>query len=561
MRFDRAGDGFRVALESGAHVDADGCVVAVGHERPRLPDFIPPDVAASSHYLNDPWRLDAQAALALEGDILLIGSALTAADVLATLVRRTHAGRITVLSRHGYRPADQNPSPSSRSLWDTVNDPVPDFVARHGTPARVSEIVRILRANIEGNRREGRTWHGAFDEVRNAASPLWSALPGQEKRRFLRHLRAPYDPHRFRLPPQTGEILDRALANGRLSILAGGSRGSIGETPAVPLITSQVLALVPACSVDCAREADYSAGRGGRLSSSRNQGAAVVANPYESIEVKPLTPAMGAQVLGVDLGKPLDERQWKDVHQAFLDHLVLVFADQHLSPEQQIAFGRRFGTLNVHPYVKALEGYPEILDVRKEPRDETNFGGAWHADLTFLEQPPLGSVLYSREVPEVGGDTMWCNLYLAYESLSEGMKKLLEGLIGVHSAVMLYGSSKVGGTGFGGRMSMQIDQKDQAAEEVEHPLVRTHPETGRKLLSISPGYLRRFKDMSEQESAPLLDQLKRHALQEVFTFRFRWTKDTVALWDNRCTLHYALNDYHGSRRRMLRVAINGDRPR
>lgn len=281
---------------------------------------------------------------------------------------------------------------------------------------------------------------------------------------------------------------------------------------------------------------------------------------FQSITVKPLTPALGAEVLGVDLAKPLDEVQWQELSRAFLEHLVLFFPEQHWSPEQQIVFGRRFGTLNVHPYVKALEGYPEILEVRKEPQDEANFGGAWHADLTFLEQPPLGSVLYAREVPEVGGDTLWCNLYLAYETLSPGMKRVLEGLVGVHSAVMLYGSSKVGGTGFSGRMSMKIDQQDAAAEEVEHPVIRTHPQTGRKLLAISPGYLRRFRGMTEQESAPLLDQLKHHALQESFTCRFRWSADTVAFWDNRCTLHYALNDYPGFRRRMLRVAINGDRP-
>jgi len=284
-------------------------------------------------------------------------------------------------------------------------------------------------------------------------------------------------------------------------------------------------------------------------------------NGTQTIEVKRLSPALGAEVRGVDLSKPVDDRTWAQVHEAFLDHLVLFFPNQKLTPEQQIAFGRRFGTLNLHPYVKALEGYPEILDIRKESQDEVNFGGAWHADLTFLEEPPLGSVLYAKEVPEVGGDTMWCNLYLAYETLSKGMKKLVDGLTGVHSAVMLYGSSKVGGTGFGGKMSMQVDQKDEAVQEVEHPLVRTHPETGRKILAISPGYLRRFKEMSEEESTPLLEQLKRHALSEVFTYRFHWSVNTVALWDNRCTLHYAMNDYHGARRRMFRVAINGDRPR
>jgi taurine dioxygenase len=280
-----------------------------------------------------------------------------------------------------------------------------------------------------------------------------------------------------------------------------------------------------------------------------------------TIEVKRLSSALGAEVRGVDLSRPIDDQTWSEVHRAFLDHLVLFFPDQTLTPEQQIAFGCKFGTLNVHPYVKALAGYPEVLEVLKEPDAEANFGGAWHADLTFLTEPPLGSILYAKEVPEVGGDTMWANLYLAYETLSKGMKELVDGLIGVHSAVLLYGSPKVGGTGFGGKMSMQVDQKDEAAREVEHPLVRTHPETGRKILAISPGYLRRFKDMSEEDSKPLLNQLKYHAIREVMTLRFRWSANTVAVWDNRCTLHYALNDYHGARRRMLRVAINGDRPR
>jgi uncharacterized NAD(P)/FAD-binding protein YdhS len=210
---------FRISLESGARIEADGCVVATGHERPRSPVFISRDVAGHANYVSDPWNLDALAAIDPRSDVLLIGTALTAADVIATLRRREHTGRIVALSRHGYRPASQNPSPS-RSLWEAINDPVPDFVARHGTPARVREIVRILRANIEAHVQAGRTWHSAFDEVRNSARQLWSALPVQEKRRFLRHARALYDPHRFRLPPQTARILDYALASGQLTLVA-----------------------------------------------------------------------------------------------------------------------------------------------------------------------------------------------------------------------------------------------------------------------------------------------------------------------------------------------------
>ncbi|MFZ1989284.1 MAG: TauD/TfdA family dioxygenase, partial [Alphaproteobacteria bacterium] len=252
---------------------------------------------------------------------------------------------------------------------------------------------------------------------------------------------------------------------------------------------------------------------------------------------------------------------WDTIHSAFLKHLVLFFPDQHLTREQQCAFASRFGTLNVHPYVAGMADKPEVLEVLKDPKDDANFGGAWHADLTFLDEPPLGAALYALEVPEVGGDTLWSNLYLAYDRLSDGMKEMLRPLTGMHSAVMLYGSTKVGGTGFGSKMSMQVDHRDEAAAEVAHPVIRTHPETGRPILAISPDYMRRFKNMTEQESRPLLKFLKEHATREELTCRFRWAKDTLALWDNRCTLHYALNDYPGERRRMMRVAINGDRPR
>jgi uncharacterized NAD(P)/FAD-binding protein YdhS len=221
VEIDRTSGRLRVTLESAGSLDADGCIVATGHERPSPPHFIPPAVAASFRYLNDPWNLDALGAIERRSDILLLGTALTAADVVATLSRRGHAGHLTALSRHGYKPASQNPSSSSLSLWEAINVPVPAFVARHGTPARVGEILRILRANIDECVREGHTWHNAFDEVRNAALQLWGTLPRQEKRRFLRHVRALYDPHRFRLPAPTARILDRAQSSGGLTMLAG----------------------------------------------------------------------------------------------------------------------------------------------------------------------------------------------------------------------------------------------------------------------------------------------------------------------------------------------------
>jgi taurine dioxygenase len=279
-----------------------------------------------------------------------------------------------------------------------------------------------------------------------------------------------------------------------------------------------------------------------------------------TIAVKPLTSALGAEIEGVDLSEPLDNRTAETVHRAFLDHQVIFFRDQGITPDQHKDFARRFGPLNVHPYVKALDGHPEILEVFKDSNDSKNFGGLWHIDMSFLEEPPLGSILYAKELPEAGGDTMWANLYLAYEMLSDGMKKLLDGLIGIHSAGPVYGPREVTGDRARGT-TMKLDQTEDALTEVRHPVVRTHPETARKCLFLGGGrYLRRFENMTEEESAPLIGYLAEFAVRPELTCRFRWAPGSLAFWDNRCTQHYALNDYHGERRLMHRVTIDGDRP-
>ncbi len=281
---------------------------------------------------------------------------------------------------------------------------------------------------------------------------------------------------------------------------------------------------------------------------------------YGKIQVKPLTTALGAEIGGVDLSQPLDNGTMDEIYRAFLEYQVIFFHDQHITPDQHIDFSRHFGPLNIHPFVKAMPGHPEILEVLKEPGDAMNFGGLWHIDLTFLEKPPLGSILYAREVPESGGDTLWTNLNLAYDALSDGMKEMLDGLVAVHSAVKVYGPADE--TGFrADKTSMHLDQTDEALETIEHPLVRTHPDTGRKCLYLGgASYLRRFKDMTEEESRPLIQYLASHAVRPEFTCRFRWKKDAIAFWDNRCTQHFALNDYHGQRRLMHRTTIDGDRP-
>ncbi len=206
-----------------------------------------------------------------------------------------------------------------------------------------------------------------------------------------------------------------------------------------------------------------------------------------------------------------------------------------------------------------MEDYPEIIRVVREA-DETsmNFGGAWHTDVTHQECPAMGSVLYCLETPPYGGDKLFSNLYLAYETLSPGMQKMLDGLTAIHSA---RGPFAPDGRSKNNWKNMQVQTSEKAYDEMEHPVVRTHPETGRKLLFVNRTFTIRFKDMTEQESAPLLEFLYRHASHERFTCRYRWTAGAVAFWDNRAVLHHALGDYSGHRREMHRVAISGDRPR
>jgi alpha-ketoglutarate-dependent taurine dioxygenase len=279
---------------------------------------------------------------------------------------------------------------------------------------------------------------------------------------------------------------------------------------------------------------------------------------HRKFNVGRIAGALGAEVAGVDLREPLDDAAIAEIRRALLDHQVIFFRDQHLTPEQHLAFGRRFGSLNVHEFVGGMADYPEIIEVRKEPDDRGgNFGGAWHSDVTYLEEPALGSILYAREVPDFGGDTLFANMYMAYDSLSDGMKRMLDGLTAVHSARRPYASQS---DWFPTQRSMEIRRNHSAQAEVEHPVVRTHPETGRKALFVNSTFTIRFGGMTEDESAPLLDYLYRHLVRPEFTCRFRWSANAVAFWDNRCVQHYAVNDYHGRRRVMHRVTVNGDRP-
>ena len=279
---------------------------------------------------------------------------------------------------------------------------------------------------------------------------------------------------------------------------------------------------------------------------------------YSHIQVEPIAGALGAEISGVDLRESLDDAVFEEIHRAFLDHLVIFFRDQHLTPVQQRDFAARFGPPNQYVFAKGLEECPEVIEIVKEPHETVNFGGGWHSDTCYLERPPKCTCLLAKETPPLGGDTLFANMYLAYETLSDGMKALLDGLVAINTASLL---NRGGSNTRFGFSSIQ-GQNEAAAETTvaEHPAIRTHPETGRKSIYIDALHTPAFKDMSDQESAPVLNYLFEHAVRPEFTCRFQWRPGSMALWDNRCSQHNALNDYHGHRRVMHRVTIEGDRP-
>lgn len=280
---------------------------------------------------------------------------------------------------------------------------------------------------------------------------------------------------------------------------------------------------------------------------------------YQRIAVKPVAGACGAEVSGVDLSQPLENETFAEIHQAFLDHQVIFFRDQDLAEDEHKAFGRRFGDLNIHPRYEPLEGHPEIFPIRKNPEDKRIVGESWHQDLTHLPAPPLGSILYALEVPPVGGDTMFASQYAAYDALSDGLRKTLDGMKAVHDNRIQ--SPKIAATRNTDRTSKLREDADEEDEpECEHPVVITHPESGRKALFVNRVRSHRFAGMTEDESRPLLEYLFDHSHKPEFTCRFRWEKGSIAFWDNRCLMHKALNDYPGHRRYMNRVTVNGGRP-
>jgi taurine dioxygenase len=275
------------------------------------------------------------------------------------------------------------------------------------------------------------------------------------------------------------------------------------------------------------------------------------------IEVRPLTGAVGAEIFGVDLSRPLPSELVSEIRAVFIDYLVIFFRDQLFTPAQFAAFARQFGRVDPHHLLRGMEIQPEILEIIREPDNRKIFAPGWHADVTWQECPVLGAMLYGVDVPSCGGDTLFSNQYLAYEGLSAGMKKMLGGLRAVHGAAKMYGARADEYTYLD---KLKVDRQEAASRENIHPVVRVHPESGRKALFVNDHYTLRFEDMTEEESRPLLQFLLTHAVKPEFTCRFRWHNGSIAFWDNRCTLHTPIDDYFGHRRQMWRITIAGDKP-
>ena len=266
-----------------------------------------------------------------------------------------------------------------------------------------------------------------------------------------------------------------------------------------------------------------------------------------TLDITPIAGALGAEISGVNLADDLSNAQFDEIHRAFLDHHVIFFRDQAgLTPDAQKRFARRFGTLNVHPYVKGMDGHPELLEIIKEPEDKLNFGGGWHSDMSFLEEPALGSILYGVEIPAFGGDTLFANMYEAYDSLSEPIKELLVTLTAFHDGrkdLANYGVTLKPG---------------QDYPRATHPVVPFHPETGRRVLFVNPSFTVRIEGLEAKESEALLNFLYELVPnQPRFHCRVRWQPGTVVFWDNRCVQHHAIWDYYPETRCGDRVTIQG----
>jgi len=271
------------------------------------------------------------------------------------------------------------------------------------------------------------------------------------------------------------------------------------------------------------------------------------------IEVVPVSGGVGVEVHNVDIKSGIDAGTFDELRAAFVEHGLIFLRDQDITPDEHIAFAERWGEININRFFPRLDGYDQIATVTKEPDQTTNIGGGWHTDHSYDHVPAMGSILIARETPPVGGDTLFACMYTAYDTLSDGLKQTLGDMKAVHSSRHIFGEQ----SSYRDTMKDRFSNPEDATQDAVHPVVITHPESGRKALYVNPGFTLHFDGWTEAESKPLLDYLYAHAVQLEHTTRFQWAPGSIAFWDNRCTWHYALNDYHGTRREMHRITIEG----
>jgi len=271
---------------------------------------------------------------------------------------------------------------------------------------------------------------------------------------------------------------------------------------------------------------------------------------FEHIRVEPLTPTIGAEIHGIDLRKPLDATTFEELHRALLDHKVIFFRDQPLTTAEHVAFARHFGELEIHPFAPHEEDSPEAMRIEHD-EDHPGRENFWHSDVTWRQEPSLGSVLRAVEVPKVGGDTLFADMVSAYEALPDALQRQISGLTAIHDFTRVFGR---------GMKPEQLREMQEKYPAAHHPVVRTHPETGRKGIYVNGAFTTGIEGMKSEESESLLRKVYREAQVPEYQCRFRWRPDSIAFWDNRSSQHYAAADYWPARRRMVRVTIAGDRP-
>ena len=271
------------------------------------------------------------------------------------------------------------------------------------------------------------------------------------------------------------------------------------------------------------------------------------------IIINPASGSIGAEIGGVDLSVDLSDAVFSEIRQTFIEHGLIFFRNQELTPDDHLRFAKRWGEININRFFAKVEGHEQIAEVKKDTDQEINIGGAWHTDHSYDQIPAMGSILLARETPKTGGDTLFANMYRAYESLSDGLKGTLESMNACHSSRHVFGAH----AGYAEATNQRIGNPELATQDAIHPVIITHPESKRKALYVNPEFTVNFEGWTKEESKPLLNYLTEHSTRPEHITRFKWEPGSIAFWDNRCTWHFALNDYPGEKRLMHRITVEG----